>query len=463
MTKLSESSKESGKFFTSRYLNTLIWPLITEQFLAMTIGVCDTIMVSSVGEAGVSGVSLIDQLGQLIIQLFAAFATGGAVVASQYLGHKDEEAARKSAKQLLNICAFTGLVFIAIMLPLKRPLLYAIFGGADSQVMNNAITYFVWLLFSFPLLAIYNSCAALCRSMGNSRISLKVSVLMNLTNIAGNALFIYVLKTGVAGAGISTLLSRGLGAVIMVVILSQKGKWQIYLDKIWKIEIDLSLIGRILKVAIPSGIENSVFHIGKTLVYSFMSGFGLVALAANAISNTVCSFSNIPGNAIGLAAVTLVGQCIGADEKEQARYYGKKMMKLSYFGMAITALIVFCTAPLVVKIFNLSPEAQSLASGVIRSCMIANVLFWPVSFVMPNVLRGAGDAKYTMIVSNISMWSFRVFGSYLLSMWLLRAFPDNSSYALYGVWIGMYIDWIFRGALFTARFMGSRWLQKKVI
>ncbi len=448
--------------FSKNYISRLIWPLVAEQFLAMTIGACDTVMVSSVGEAGVSGVSLVDQLGQLVIQLFAAFATGGAVVASQYLGNKDAENARHSSKQLLNLCTAAGLVFVAVCLPLRRVILTWIFGSMETEIMDAALTYFVWILLSFPLLGIYNSCAALCRSMGNSKISLKVSLVMNLLNIAGNALLIYVAKLGVAGAGISTLVSRGVAAVIMVCVLCQK-KWPLYLEKIWKVQIDFSLIGKILKIAVPSGIENSVFHIGKTLVYSFMSGFGVTAIAANAISNTVASFSNIPGNAIGLASVTIVGQCIGAGEKQQAKNYGRKMMILSYGGMFVTAGLVFAAAPLVTGIFNLTSEAQTLAVLVIRSCMIANVLFWPMSFTMPNILRGAGDAKYTMLVSNVSMWLFRVLGSYLISRWILGAYPGNTHYALFGVWFGMYIDWICRGIMFFARFCGKKWLEKRVI
>ncbi len=450
------------KMFSKNYISRLIWPLVAEQFLAMTIGACDTVMVSSVGEAGVSGVSLVDQLGQLVIQLFAAFATGGAVVASQYLGNKDAENARHSSKQLLNLCTAAGLVFVAVCLPLRRVILTWIFGSMETEIMDAALTYFVWILLSFPLLGIYNSCAALCRSMGNSKISLKVSLVMNLLNIAGNALLIYVAKLGVAGAGISTLVSRGVAAVIMVCVLCQK-KWPLYLEKIWKVQIDFPLIGKILKIAVPSGIENSVFHIGKTLVYSFMSGFGVTAIAANAISNTVASFSNIPGNAIGLASVTIVGQCIGAGEKQQAKNYGRKMMILSYGGMFVTAGLVFAAAPLVTGIFNLTSEAQKLAVLVIRSCMIANVLFWPMSFTMPNILRGAGDAKYTMLVSNVSMWLFRVLGSYLISRWILGAYPGNTHYALFGVWFGMYIDWICRGIMFSARFCGKKWLEKRVI
>jgi putative MATE family efflux protein len=451
--------------FTKKDLHRLIFPLVLEQFLAMTIGACDTVMVSSVGEAGVSGVSLIDQLTQLFIQLFAAFATGGAVVSSQYLGQKSDEKARSASRQLIYISLFAAFLIIAVCLPLRSYILNFIYGGSGQDVMNNALIYFVWVLISFPFLAIYNSCAALYRSMGNSQVSLKVSVVMNITNIVGNFILIYGAKIGVAGAGIATLMSRALAAFIMLWLLSRPSakSGRIYFEKLWKFEIRFDMIRKILKVAVPSGIENSVFHFGKILVYSFMSGFGLAAIAANAITNTVASFSNIPAQAIGLSCVTVIGQCVGAGEKEQAKLFGKKLLKEAYYGMFFVAILVFLFAPYLVLIFNLSDEARKLSVGVIRTCMVANIFFWPMSFTMPNILRAAGDARYTMIISNISMWLFRVLSSFLISKYLLYRFPENTHYALYGIWFGMYIDWIFRGLMFALRFKGSKWLEMKVI
>ncbi len=437
-------------------------PLVAEQFLAMTIGACDTIMVSSIGDAGISGVSLIDQFSQLMIQLFAAFATGGAVVSSQYLGHKDKTSARLAAKQLLFVALTTGLLVVAVCLPFREFILQKLYGKSDAEVLKNALTYFVWILISFPFLAVYNSSAALFRSMGNSKLSLKVSIAMNLVNIAGNAVLIYGAKIGVSGAGISTLLSRIVGAVVMCTLLCSK-KNEIYIERIWKIEVNFGMIRRILKVGIPSGIENSVFHIGKIFVQSFMSGFGTIAIAANAISNTVASFSNIPGNALGLGSVTVIGQCIGAGEKNQAVKYGRNLMKTAYAAMFCTSAVIFLLSPFITSAFKISAESQKLAVGIIRTCMVANVIFWPMSFTMPNILRAAGDAKFTMVVSNFSMWAFRVLFSFLISSFILKRFPDSTSLALYGVWFGMYLDWIFRGTMFLIRFKSQKWLEKKVI
>lgn len=454
----------SNPLFTKDYLAKLILPLVAEQVLAMTIGACDTIMVASIGEAGVGGVSLIDQLSQLMIQLFAAFATGGAVVCSQYLGKRDTKNACQAVKQLMNISLIAGLILVAVFVPFRLNILRLLYGKIENDVMMSASSYFFWVTISFPFLALYSSSAAVFRSMGNSKLSLKVSMLMNGINIGGNALLIYGAKIGVDGAGIATLSSRVAGALVMLVLLCQKKEANvIYLDKPLHFEWRGEMVRRILHVGIPSGIENSVFHIGKLLVQSFMAGFGTAAIAANAISNTVCGFANIPGNAIGLAAVTVVGQCIGAGEKGQAKSYSKLLMRETYIAMWILAAVIGIFAPQIVSVFNLSEEARRLASGVIRTCMIGNATIWPLSFTLPNVLRAAGDARFTMVVSNISMWLFRVLSSFLISSLILMRFPENTSLALYGVWFGMYIDWVFRSTCFVLRFRGTRWLEKSLV
>jgi putative MATE family efflux protein len=457
-----QNSFSSAPLFDRSYLTRLIMPLIAEQFLAVMIGACDTVMVATSGEAAVSGVSLIDLFSQLMIQLFSAFATGGAVVASQYLGHKDTKSACESAKQLLNLCMIAGLAMVVIFLPFRKPILSLLFGKISADVMANALVYFIFIVISFPFLAVYNSCAALYRSMGNSKLSLKVSLLMNCINIGGNALLIYGCGMGAAGAGIATLASRAVSAVIMVVLLCNPAV-EIHFDKIWHFEWNRGMIHRILRIGVPSGIENSVFQIGKLLVQTFMAGFGTAALAANAIANNVASMANIPGNALGLASVTVVGQCIGAGEKKQAVWYAKKLLWWTSCAMAVIAVSIGVFAPHIVRIFHLGIEASDLATGVIRTCMIADIFFWPLSFTLPNSLRAAGDAKFTMIVSNFSMWVFRVLSSYLISSWILHRYPGHPGYALYGVWIGMYIDWVCRAAFYALRFKSGRWLEKKVI
>lgn len=448
--------------FSKKDLSHLIWPLIAEQLLMVAIGACDTFMVSSTGDAGISGVSLVDYLSHFFMALFSAFATGGAVVVSQYIGNKDVQKGTETSHQLITVAFLMGVFFVLICLPFKSIILNLVYRNIETDVMENALSYFFWIVLSMPFLAAYLGCTAVARSTGNSRLTLKVGFIGNLINTAGNGLLIYVFDLGVTGAGIATLVSRvAIVFIILHMLKNKDNQIQIrFVNLIWQ---KFDQVGKILKVAVPSGIENSFFQVGRIFVTSITAGLGTIASSANAITGTFESVSNIPGNAIGLAALTVIGQCIGADEKEQARNYGRKLMIQTYLGMGAISVIVFFTVQWLIIPFELSPEALDLATGVVRTIMIANILVWPLSFVMPNILRGAGDAKYTMIVSNISMWAFRVALGLLISDWMIARFPENPSYALYGIRIAMYADWTFRAVLFYIRFRGSRWLEKKVI
>ncbi len=440
--------------FSRQFLFRLIGPLIAEQFLAVTIGMADTMMVASVGEAAVSSVSIVDGISFLIIQLFAAFATGGAVVASQYLGRKDNASANDAAKQLFILSMVVSTLLLILCMPVRKNIIILIFGSLEADVLANSTTYFLFILLSLPFLASYNACAALFRSMGNSRVSLAVSTLMNIINIVANAYFIFGLHLGVTGAGLATLLSRIVASIIMVILISDK-KNIIFIHKIWKFEWHWEKVKKILQIGIPTGIEGSMFHIGRLMVQGFIASFGTVALAANAIAGSVSSMANIPGGAINMASITIIGQSLGARKPEQALHYGKWLLSLTYFSMVIMTVPIFLFAPQIVHIFNLSPEATVLASNIIRTCMIATALIWPIAFTIPNFLRAAGDVKYTMLVSMFTMWVFRVGSSYVLAF--------NFGMGVYGVWFGMYIDWVFRGLLFAIRFTRGTWRTKKVI
>ena len=440
--------------FSQRFLFMLIVPLIAEQFLAITIGMADTMMVASVGEVAVSSVSIVDNITHLIVQLFASFATGGAVVASQYLGRKDQVSANDAAKQLFILSLSVATLLLIICMPIRKGIISLIFGSIEADVLLNSTTYFKYILLSLPFLASYNACAALFRSMGNSKVSLIVSALMNVTNIVGNAYFIFGLNMGVAGAGLATLLSRILSATIMVILISNK-KNIIFINKVWKFEWHWNKVKKILQIGIPTGVEGSIFHIGRLLVQNFIATFGTVALAANAIANSVSSLANIPGRAINMASITIIGQSLGAKRPDQAVFYGKRLLFLSYGAIALLTIPLFIVAPSIVQIFNLSAEASIIASNIIRTTMVACLVIWPFSFTIPNFLRAAGDVKYTMVVSMFSMWVFRVGFSYLLSFYM--------GFGVYGVWFGMYIDWLCRGILYFIRFVRGKWKTKKVI
>lgn len=445
---------KSRLLFDNRYLKALIIPLLIETLLSVTIGMMDTIMVARVGEHAVSGVSLIDSIANLLIFLFSAFATGGAVIASQYLGRKEERNACFSAKQLMYLSLAFSLAVSFLMLIFRRPVLDIIYGHIESDVMDAALAYFTPIIISFPFLAVLNSCNALFRSMGKSRITMIVAIIMNLINVSGNALFIYGFGMETFGAGLASLLSRMTACFYMVYKVTRPEE-QIHVLEPLKFEVDLPMIKRILKIALPSGIENSVFHIGKILVSSTVASFGTASIAANAVFNALSTFANIPGSAIGMASVTVIGQCCGAREYDQASYYGKKLLGLTFLMMGVTCFVIFMLTPELAKLYNLSDAAYSLAVMTIRLNMFQTLLFWPPAFTIPNFLRAAGDAKYTMIVSIASMWIFRVMLSVILGVYLGMGFL--------GVCWGMFVDWYCRGIFFVTRFLKGKWKTKTVV
>lgn len=440
--------------FTRKDLFRLIFPLVIEQFLAITIGMIDTVMVSSVGEAAVAGISLVDSINILLINVFSALATGGAIVASQHLGNNDPENANTAAQQLLVATLAVSVVIMGFSIAFKVPILNTIFGKTEQAVMNNCYIYFFWSAVSYPFLAVYNAGAALFRAMGNSKISMIVSILMNLLNVVGNAVLIFGFNMGVAGAAIATLVSRIVGAGIMLYLLRYQENI-IQLKSLIKFKINLKMIKTILGVGIPNGLENGMFQIGKILLQSLIASFGTVAVTANAICNTIAGFVNVPGSAISLAMITVVGQCTGANEYDQAYKYTRKLTKLAYVTMAAASGIVLLLLNPILGAFNLSAETTALAKEIVIICCIVTAILWPEAFTMPNGLRAANDVKYTMTVSACSMWIFRIGFSYLLH--------SIFDLGVMSVWIAMYIDWFFRIVFFEIRLCGDKWKTKRLV
>ncbi|WP_099466483.1 MATE family efflux transporter [Konateibacter massiliensis] len=439
--------------FDNKALRRLIIPLIIEQILAITVGMADTMMISRAGEAAVSGVSLVDMINTLLINIFAAIATGGAVVTAQYIGKKRRDMACVSAKQLIYITGILSLVIMTMTLLLRRPLLSLLFGAIDEDVMRNAIIYLTITAISYPFLALYNSCAALFRAMGNSRVSMNVSLGMNVIHILGNVLFIFKLDMGVAGAGTSSLIARMLAAIVMLALISNKQN-DVYVKQIFKIEFNSLMVKKILNIGIPNGFENSVFQLGRVVVVSIISGFGTVQIAANAVANNLDSMGCIAGQAMNLAIITVVGRCVGAGDYKQATYYTKKILKITYFITIAVNIVILTTMPWILSIYDLSPETLKLAMTLVFIHDGLAMVLWPASFTLPNALRASNDVKFTMVVSIFSMCAFRVVLSYILG--------KHMGMGAIGVWIAMVVDWLFRVICFVSRFIGGKWKLQKI-
>ena len=436
--------QQNKPIFTNHQLITLLWPLIIEQALEVLVGMADTMMVSSAGEAAISGVSLVDMINQLIITIFGALATGGAVVTSQYLGARKNDAAARSAGQLVTLSAILGCAIAAFCLVGRTLLLRLFFGSITDDVMEAALIYFTITALSFPFLALYNAGAAIFRSTGNSAVSMKVSVIVNIINFCGNALCVYVLKMGVAGVAVPTLVSRAVGAVI-ILSLASRHDYLLRLTARSVTHLEGGTVRSILAIGIPSACENSLFQLGRVLVVSMISLFGTVHISANAVANNLDNVGCIIGNAMCLGMITVVGRCVGAREYGQARHYARRLLLLNYGFSAVVCTVMVLGAGAIVGIYQLSPEAAAEAQRMITVHSFFMILH-PISFTLPNALRASYDAKFTMVVSIFSMWMFRV----LLAYWFVR----TMNLGIMGVWYGMYVDWAFRALMFELRFRG---------
>ena len=439
-----------NRLFSKKDLRKLIIPLILEQTLAITVGMADTMMISSAGEAAVSGVSLVDMFNNLIISVLAALATGGAVVTSQCIGAGRREEACRSARQLVFTEAAITIGISVLVLLFHRQILGLFFGQIEADVMQNAIIYLIISVFSFPLLAVYDSCAALYRSMGNAQITLKISLLMNVINVVGNAIGVYVLKLGVAGVAIPSLVSRGVAGVVLFTLLHNPDNL-VFLTR-EKFKVDATIVKRILFIGIPSGIENGIFQLGRVLVVSIIAAFGTSQIAANGVANSLDSMGCIVGQAMSLAMITVIGRCVGAGEEGQVRYYTKKLLGETYFYTAVINSIILLLLPWILQIYGLGEETTRLSYILLMIHDGMAIFLWPASFVLPNMLRACNDVKYTMVVSIFSMITFRIGFSYL--------FGVHMGWMAVGVWAAMVIDWVFRVLCFVGRYLAGTWRKK---
>ena len=442
-----KSKKPQNPLFTNRALTALILPLILEQALAITVGMADTMMISSVGEAAVSGVSLVDMLNMLIFSVLSALATGGCVVISQSLGAGKKDEALKGTKQLLFTVAVFSVLIAAMVIALRQGILRLFFGRIEADVMEAALTYLVISAISFPFLGIYNACAALFRAMGKSKVTFVVSIIGNVINVAGNAICIFGLHMGVAGVAIPTLISRVVMGLILYVLLKNP-KRELYFSK-ERFCINKGIIQKILYIGIPGGIESGIFQLGRVVVVSIISGFGTMQIAANGVANSLDAMGCIVGQAMNLAMVTVIGHCVGSGDEKQIRYHTKKLLTITYIAtFAVNSMILVFLNP-ILSLYGLSAETTALAYTLVMIHNGMAILLWPISFVLTNALRACNDVRYPMVVSIFSMCAFRIGFSYV--------FGIGMGLGVLGVWYAMLLDWIFRSICFVGRYLSGAW------
>lgn len=456
---MSEAVEQSQPIlFDRKKLLKLIIPVVIEQSLSVTVGMADSIMVSAAGEEAISGIGLVNQINVLLVMLFAALASGGSVVVAQFLGNNDKKKACIGAEQQLLACLVSSIALMVFALSCNKWILKMVFGSVSEGVMNNAITYFGIIALSFPFLAVYNAGAALFRVMNNAHISMILSLIMNAINIVLNYILIYQFHMGVSGVAYATLISRIAVAIVLVVKIRDQ-KLPVHVDKYYRLKFNGAMMKNVLRIGIPQALENSMFQVGKLCTQHLISTFGTAAIAANTTAATIELLADIPGSAMGMALVTIVGQCAGAGQYSQARTYTKKLLKYTYGFLIALNLVIIAISGLIPTWYNLSEEGTHYAIQLIAYHSCCCMAIWPLAFSIASVLRSAGDARYTMTVSICSMWIFRIGCAYLIGG-NIHGFGLNLG--VLGVWIAMTIDWAVRACFNIARFSGHKWETKSV-
>ena len=440
--------------FSNKDLRNLIFPLFVEQFLLMFVGIADTFVVSFSGEADVSGVSLVTSFNTVLIFLFTALSSGGAVIISQYIGSDNKRSASRSAGQLLMISAVISTIITILILSFHTQLLKLLFGKIEDDVMAACDTYLIITTVSLPALAVYDAGAALCRSIGKTNVTMYISIAANVINVVGNCIGVFALKLGAAGVAYPSLISRIISAVAVTIFcFLKKNKIQYKPGDIFAWDKDL--LKKIMKIALPNGAENGVHQQVKVALSSMVALFGTYQIAANGVAQSIWSLASIMGLAMAPVYTTVIGQCMGARDVNAANFYFKKLNKITFVLSVLWNGFIFAVTPLIVHFSAISPEAKSLVIKLVLINNIFNGIAYPFAGPLGNGLRAAGDVKFTMIWSISLTIGARLLFSAIFGMWMHMG--------VIGVAIGMSIDLVIRGAIFIWRQKSQKWTKFRLI
>ena len=442
------------RLFVNKKLAALLIPLALDQLLNSFMGTVDTLVVSNLGSAAISAVSLVDSINILIVQAFFALASGGTVVCSHYLGCKKEKHAKEAAKQLIFITFIMSVIIAGLCLAFNGPILKLIFGDVEPAVMTNAKTYFFFSAISYPFIALYDDGSSIFRAQENSRLPMLISIWANVLNLVLNLVFVWVFRWGVAGSASATMIAR-IFSMLAVMYRLRNPELEISLKNYFSIRPDWGEIRRILHIGIPSGVENSMFQFGKLAIQSTVSLMGTVAIAAQGMTNIIENLNGILAMGVGVGLMTVVGETLGAGRKEETVYYIKKLCVIAEAVVIVSCLVMYALVRPITHFGGMEPASAKMCIFMVTWITIVKPLVWVMAFIPAYGLRAAGDVKFSMTVSVLSMWLCRV----TLAMILARVFHMGPM----AVWIGMFTDWTIRCVIFTIRFKKRKWLNHQVI
>lgn len=448
------SRQLSTSYFTYSKIFAMLGPLILDQFFISIIGLLTTAMISSSSQESVSAVSLISPLYMMIYAVYSAISSAGTVIIAQYKGQGNEEKMKKAAGQIALSTVSIALIFSVLLILFAKPLIATMFAGADALVIEKATEYLIGCAISTVFLSVYMGAFAVFRGIGETKICLRLSMVINLLHLFASFVFLNIMHLDILGTALSLNLARFVGGVMAMYYLMYPGsKLRVRWSDIFK--LDGSILKSIMSTSAPFALEQICFNGGGILVSMYIVKLGTQSVAANAVANSTLMVFYSMGMATAHLTVTVVGQCIGAGDKEMATYYGKKMVLLGEAMILASLALMLPFLRLILKLYQAPEETLGLIYILLAIAFIPMAFFWSASNVLPNVLRAAGDVNFTAYVSLITMWVVRVGMGYVVSI--------KMGVGIVGVWICMGAEWLVRTVIFVLRFKSGVWLTKKTI
>ncbi|NLL76277.1 MAG: MATE family efflux transporter [Clostridiales bacterium] len=448
-------SKQLGSNqFSYKEIISMLFPLILDQFFITIIGLLTTAMISSSSQESVSAVSLVNPLSMMIYSIFNAIAAGGTVIVAQYKGRGEIEKIRTAAGQVMFATSLAAAGFCILLIIFSNPLVYTLFSAADPIVKEKARNYLVGVSLSFIFHSFYVGSFAIFRGLGETKICLRLTMIINLIHLFASMLFINGFHMDITGTVLSLNIARLIGGGFAVFLLvNPKSIFRIYTKDIF--HINLPILKSIFKIGVPFALEQVFFNGGGMLVQTYIVFLGTISVAANAIASSAFSILYSCGMAVSTLSITIVGQCIGAGDKALAKRYGTKMIWLGNFINVLSLVVFMPLMPLILRLYQAPETTLSLIYNLLWIAVIPMPFFWSLSNIMPCVLRSAGDANFSSISSLITMWLIRVGLGYLFALPL--------GLGVQGVWICMGVEWAIRSVIYYLRFQSDVWLTKNTI
>ncbi|AGN84713.1 MULTISPECIES: EmmdR/YeeO family multidrug/toxin efflux MATE transporter [Enterobacteriaceae] len=448
--------RKSYRVLFWREITPLAVPIFLENTCVLMMGVLSTFLVSWLGKEAMAGVGLADSFNMVVMSFFAAIDLGTTVVVAFSLGKLDGERARAATRQSLVIMTLFSIVLAAVIHYYGTEIIDFIAGAATAEVKALALTYLELTVLSYPAAAIALIGSGALRGAGNTKIPLLINGGMNILNILISSVLIYGLfgwkGMGFAGAGLGLTISRYIGAVaiIWVLMIGFNPALRIPLKSYFE-KLNFSIIWEVMGIGIPASIESVLFNGGKLLTQMFVAGMGTNVIAGNFIAFSVAALINLPGNALGSASTIITGKRLGKGQISQAE---RQLRHVFWLSTLLLTVLAWGTAPFAGLFASFYTQEEDVKE-VVKVLLWLNAAFmpiWAASWVLPAGLKGARDARFAMWVSMLGMWGCRVVAGYTLGIML--------GMGVVGVWLGMFLDWAVRGALFYWRMVSGRWLWK---